>query len=74
MPKEIKEKLEDWEKEFDEIAYFLIGKPAYKIIKSFIRQLLKAEKQKWFKELKLKKRIEIASEVGKLEEKLLTKD
>jgi len=43
MPKEIKE---NWETRFDKIAYFLKGRPGYKIIKDFIRH----EKQKLFQE------------------------
>ena len=55
MPKEIKE---NWEKEFDKRwpgrftgKLVFIGIPAEEL-KSFIRQLLKSEKENWQKELK----------------------
>jgi len=63
MPKETKEKIEDWEKEFDKIWITpneFIGsekEPVYNLdirekeLKSFIRQLLAQEKQKLVEEI-----------------------
>lgn len=79
MPKELKEKIEDWEKEFDEkikdwtdYAHrqsweYEVASVNWEAIKSFIRQLLSQEKQKW-----VKKRNKIITEPIKVD--FYTKD
>lgn len=56
MPQEIKEKIENWEKEFDELVFYKgwqkNGEILRKDTKSFIRQLLAEKKQKWVEEIK----------------------
>ena len=50
--KEIKEKLKDWEEDFDLLPLDLnLEEKKIERIKSFIRQLLAQEKAKWVKEL-----------------------
>ena len=78
MTKEIKEKIiETWkntmESGYDTAFWYkgkLINGNPKEAFFDRILELIEESKQKWFKELKLKDRINLASELGKLEEKI----